>query len=113
MIRTKNISIINYTKIYLHINYERGQLNEVIYNAYLFWSGNIVKFCSIFKRTLFAWLGPILLDLFRLMDCEKISEIHFSTVFVHDLSENQHHFLEKWVMKKLWADELIYFLCVC
>ena len=31
-------------------------------------------------------------------------------VFFHDLSENQLHFLEKWVLKKLWALEVIYFL---
>ena len=39
-------------------------------------------------------------------------KLHVSIVFIHDLSENQLHFLEKWVMKKLWAFEVIYFLCV-
>ena len=38
--------------------------------------------------------------------------MHIFVVFVHDLSENQLYFLEKWVMKKLWAFELINFLYV-
>ena len=40
-------------------------------------------------------------------------KIDISIVFFHDLSENQLHFLEKWVIKKLWAFEVIYSLCVC
>ena len=38
--------------------------------------------------------------------------MNISVVFVHDLSENQLYFLEKWIMKKLWAFEVINFLCV-
>ena len=39
-------------------------------------------------------------------------KILISIVFLHDLTENQLHYLEKWVMKKLWAFEVIFFLCV-
>ena len=42
------------------------------------------------------------MDLFRLIDCEKNKlKIHISIVFFHDLYENQLHFFDKWVMKKL------------
>ena len=40
-------------------------------------------------------------------------KIHISIVFFYDLSENQLHNLEKWLMKKIAAFEVIYFLCVC
>ena len=64
-----------------------------------------------------SYINLIVSKIFRIFSFDGMWKnnwkVHISIVFVHDLSENQLNFLEKLALKKLWAFEVINFLCVC